>query len=124
MRNQDTDFFWEGTEQGELRIQKCNACGLLRHPPGPVCPACHAMDRGFVVASGRGTIFSFLVHHAPKMPGRELPVTIALVELEEGVRFVADVRGNPEDLAIGDPVVVGWDRVDDDLTLPIWELAR
>jgi uncharacterized OB-fold protein len=124
VRNQDTDFFWEGTEQGELRIQKCNVCGLLRHPPGPVCPACHAMDRGFVVASGRGTIFSFLVHHAPKMPGRELPVTIALVELEEGVRFVADVRGNPEDLAIGDPVVVGWDRVDDDLTLPIWELAR
>ena len=52
------------------------------------------------------------------------PVTIALVDLEEDVRFVADVRGNPEDLAIGDPVVVGWDRVDDDLTLPIWELAR
>jgi uncharacterized OB-fold protein len=64
------------------------------------------------------------VHHAPKMPGRALPLTIALVELEEGVRFVADVRGNPEDLAIGDAVVVGWDQVDDELTLPIWELAR
>jgi uncharacterized OB-fold protein len=122
--NQDTEFFWEGTKQGELRLQKCNACGELRHPPGPVCPSCHAMDRGHVVASGRGTIFSFLVHHAPQMPGRELPVTIALVELEEGVRFVADVRGNPEDLAIGDPVVVGWDEVDDELTLPIWELVR
>ncbi len=124
VRNQDTDFFWEGTRQSELRVQKCNACGELRHPPGPVCPTCHAMDRGYVVASGRGTIFSFLVHHAPQMPGRELPVTIALVELEEGVRFVADVRGNPEDLAIGDAVAVAWDEVDDELTLPIWELAR
>jgi uncharacterized OB-fold protein len=124
VRNQDTDFFWEGTKQGELRLQKCNSCGELRHPPGPVCPTCHAMDRGHVVASGRGTIFSFLVHHAPQMPGRELPLTIALVELDEGVRFVADVRGNPEDLAIGDPVVVAWDRVDDELTLPIWEVAR
>jgi uncharacterized OB-fold protein len=124
VRNQDTDFFWEGTQQGELRVQKCNACGELRHPPGPVCPVCHAMDRGYVVASGRGTVFSFLVHHAPQMPGRELPLTIALVELEEGVRVVADVRGNPEDLAIGDPVVVAWDEVDDELTLPIWELAR
>ena len=122
--NQDTEFFWEGTRVGELRLQTCNACGELRHPPGPVCPSCHAMDRGHVVASGRGTIFSFLVHHAPQMPGRELPVTIALVELEEGVRFVADVRGNPEDLAIGDPVVVGWDPVDDELTLPIWEVVR
>jgi uncharacterized OB-fold protein len=124
VRNQDTAFFWEGTTQGELRIQKCNACGELRHPPGPVCPTCHAMDRGYVVASGHGTIFSFLVHHAPQMPGRELPLTIALVELDEGVRFVADVRGNPEDLAIGDQVVVGWDKVDDELTLPIWEVAR
>jgi uncharacterized OB-fold protein len=124
VRNQDTDFFWEGTAQGELRIQKCNSCGVLRHPPGPVCPSCHAMDRGYVVASGRGTIFSFLVHHAPQMPGRELPVTIALVELEEGVRFVADVRGNPEDVAIGDDVVVAWDEVDDELTLPIWEVVR
>ena len=124
VRNQDTDFFWEGTAAGELRLQRCNACGELRHPPGPACPACHAMDRGFVVASGRGTIFSFLVHHAPQLPGRDLPVTIALVELAEGVRFVADVRGNPEDLAIGDSVVVGWDQVGDDLTLPIWEVAR
>jgi uncharacterized OB-fold protein len=124
VRNQDTEFFWEGAAAGELRIQTCNACGLLRHPPGPVCPSCHAMDRGFVVASGRGTIFSFVVHHAPRMPGRDLPVTIALVELEEGVRFVADVRGNPEDLAIGDSVMVGWDRVDDELTLPIWEVVR
>jgi uncharacterized protein len=124
VRNQDTDFFWEGARQGELRLQKCNSCGELRHPPGPVCPSCHAMDRGYVVASGRGTIFSFLVHHAPQMPGRELPVSIALVELEEGLRFVADVRGNPEDLAIGDAVVVAWDRVDDELTLPIWEVTR
>ncbi len=128
--DQDTEFFWAGTKQGELRLQTCNACGELRHPPGPVCPRCHAMDRGHVVASGRGTIFSFLVHHAPQMPGRELPVTIALVELEESrqarspIRFVADVRGNPEDLAIGDPVVVGWDEVDDELTLPIWEVVR
>jgi uncharacterized OB-fold protein len=124
VQNRDTEFFWEGTRQGELRLQRCNACGELRHPPGPVCPVCHAMDRGFVVASGRGTVFSFLRHHAPQLPGRELPVTIALVELEEGVRVVADVRGDPEDLAIGDAVIVGWDRVDDELTLPVWEVSR
>ncbi len=39
MINRDTAFFWEGTAAGELRIQKCNACGELRHPPGPVCPS-------------------------------------------------------------------------------------
>ena len=124
VRNRDTEYFWEGTARGELRIQKCNACGLLRHPPGPMCPSCHAADRGYVVASGRGTIFSFLVHHAPKLPGRDLPLTMALVELEEGVRMVATVTGAPEDLAIGDVVVAGFDRLDDDTTLPTWEVLR
>ena len=40
--NRDSQFFWDGTRPGELRIQKCNACGALRHPPGPACPSCHA----------------------------------------------------------------------------------
>jgi uncharacterized OB-fold protein len=124
VRNRDTEFFWEGTAKGELWIQKCNACGLLRHPPGPMCPSCHAADRGHVVASGRGTIFSFLVHHAPKMPGRELPLTLALVELDEGVRMVATVTSPPEDLAVGDRVVAGFDQLDDETTLPTWEVAR
>ncbi len=124
VRNRDTEFFWEGTALGELRIQTCNACGALRHPPGPTCPECHAFDRGHVVSSGRGTIFSFLVHHAPAMPGRQLPLTLALVELEEGVRMVATVTGAPEDLAVGDRVQVGFDRLDDEATLPVWSVVR
>jgi uncharacterized OB-fold protein len=124
VRNRDTEFFWEGTAEGELRIQKCNACGELRHPPGPMCPVCRAADRGYVVASGRGTIFSFVVHHAPEAPGRELPLTLALVELDEGVRMVATVTGAPGDLAIGDPVVAAFDRLDDETTLPTWEAIR
>jgi uncharacterized OB-fold protein len=122
--NRDTEFFWEGTAAGELRIQRCNACGELRHPPGPMCPTCHAADRGYVVASGRGTVFSFLVHHAPQLPGKELPATLALIELEEGVRMVGEVMAGREDLAIGDPVQVVFERIDDDLTLAQWEVRR
>ena len=122
-RNRDTEFFWEGTAAGELRIQKCNACGELRHPPGPMCPSCHAADRGHVVASGRGTVFSFLVHHAPQLPGKELPATLALIELEEGVRMVGEVVAGREGLAIGDPVQVVFERIDDDLTLAQWQVA-
>ena len=118
-RNRDTDFFWEGTALGELRIQKCNACGLLRHPPGPMCPSCHTADRGYVLASGRGRVYSWLVHHAPQVPGKKLPLRLALVELEEGVRMVGEVR---EEVAIGDAVEVVYQRIDDELTLPQWRL--
>lgn len=118
--NRDTAYFWEGTAAGELRIQKCNACGALRHPPGPMCPTCHAADRGYVVASGRGTVFSFLVHHAPQLPGKELPITLALIELEEGLRMVGEVQANRDDIRIGAPVEVVFEKIDDDLTLAQW----
>lgn len=119
-RNQDTEFFWEGTAAGELRIQRCNACGALRHPPGPSCPECHAFDRGYVVAAGTGTVFSHVTHHHPKIPGHVLPLQVALVDLDEGARFVA---GAAEALEIGDRVQIDFRRIDDDLTLPIWRKA-
>lgn len=121
--NQDTQYFWEGTAIGELRIQKCNACGELRHPPGPMCPTCHAHDRGYVVASGKGTVFSFLVHHAPQLPGKELPITLALIELEEGLRMVGELQGNRDAIAIGAPVEVVFEKIDDELTLAQWAVT-
>ncbi|GAA4096749.1 Zn-ribbon domain-containing OB-fold protein [Nocardioides kongjuensis] len=115
--NRDNAYFFEGTANRELRIQKCNQCGVLRHPPGPACPDCGAFDRGYVVSAGEGTVFSYLVHHAPQVPGKELPLVIALLDLDEGVRMVAEMTGPVE---IGDRAVVGWNVIDDDLTLPIW----
>jgi uncharacterized OB-fold protein len=121
MVNRDSAFFWEGTQQGELRIQRCNACGVLRHPPGPACPECGALDRGHVVASGRGTVFSYVVHRHPPVPGKELPIVIALVDLDEGVRMVGEVHGiEPDEIEVGQRLQVEWNRVDDELTLPGW----
>lgn len=122
MINRDSAFFWEGTQKQELRIQSCGACGALRHPPGPACPKCGALDRSFIFASGTGTVFSFVIHRHPPVPGKELPIVIALVDLDEGVRMVGEVPG-AEDLVIGDRVVVDWQVVDDELTLPIWRRA-
>ena len=59
----------------------------------------------YVVASGKGTVFSFVVHHAPKVPGRTLPFVIALVELEEGVRMLGELRNvDPATVEVGMPV--------------------
>ena len=124
MVNQDTAFFWEGTRCGELRIQQCKACGALRHPPGPVCPECLAMDRGFVVASGRGTVASYVVHHAPPIPGKRLPLVLAVVELEEGVRMIGELRGvDPAEVEIGVEVRAVMDRIDDELVLPAFAVS-
>jgi len=120
--NRDTAYFWEGTALGELRIQQCGACGELRHPPGPSCPTCHAFDRTQVVASGRGTLFSYVVHRHPPIPGYQLPIVIGLVDLEEGPRLVATLEGVDEP-EIGMPLRIGFRTVDDTLTLPVWRRA-
>jgi uncharacterized OB-fold protein len=122
----DTAFFWEGTALGELRIQRCPHCGALRHPPGPMCPACGTPgDGGYAVAAGTGEVFSYVVHHHPPVPGKKLPMVVALVQLPEGVRMVGEMPGVvPGRVRIGLPVRVEFARVDDDLALPVWRPAE
>ncbi len=117
----DTAFFWEGTAAGELRIQHCPECDRLRHPPGPMCPSCGAEKQDWVLAAGCGTVFSYVVHHHPKVPGHEPPFVVALVELDEGVRMLGNlVDVDPATVAIGQPVEVAFTKIYDELTLPNW----
>jgi uncharacterized OB-fold protein len=120
--SRDTAFFWAGTRVGELRIQRCAGCGALRHPPGPMCPSCGAASAGdYVVAAGTGEVYSYVVHHHPPVPGKKLPIVVALVALPEGVRITGELHGvAPDEVRIGMPVQVMFDRVDDELTLPSW----
>ncbi|MGA4991924.1 Zn-ribbon domain-containing OB-fold protein [Nonomuraea bangladeshensis] len=119
--NQDTAFFWEGVRQGELRVQSCADCGLLRHPPGPLCPQCRSANRSYAVASGHGTLYSYVVHHRPPVPGRETPFVVGVVGLPEGVRVVGNVVDCPiEEVAVGMPLRVTYRSMDDELVLPMW----
>ena len=117
----DTEFFWAGTAAGELRVQRCGDCGALRHPPGPRCLSCGAMTAGYVVAAGTGEVYSYVVQHHPPVPGKKLPVVIALVQLPEGVRMTGELLGaGPAEVRIGLPVRAEFVRIDDELTLPAW----
>jgi uncharacterized OB-fold protein/acyl dehydratase len=99
--SRDTAFFWDGISAHELRIQK-RPDGTLQHPPAPALWNDKDVLTDYVVASGKGTVFSFVVHHAPQVPGRTLPFVIALVELEEGVRMLGELRGiDPAKVEIG-----------------------
>jgi uncharacterized OB-fold protein len=121
----DTAFFWEGTAAGELRIQRCAKCGVLRHPPGPMCPACgEASDGGYTLAAGTGEVFSYVVHHHPPVPGKRLPMVVALVQLPEGVRILGEMPGvRPDQVRIGLPVRVTFTRAGD-MSLPSWRSAE
>jgi uncharacterized protein len=121
---QDNSFFFEGAKQHKLLIQRCAACGTLRHPPRPSCFKCRSFDWDTLEASGRGTIFSYVVNHYPQVPAFDYPLVIALVELEEGTRLIANVEGiSPETVSIGMEVEAGFVDFDDDLSLPVFHPA-
>jgi len=121
----DTAFFWDGTARGELRIQRCRGCGTLRHPPGPMCPACGADKPEYLLAAGTGEVYSYVVHHHPPVPGHQAPFVIALVQLTEGVRMVGELLGvDPDEVRVGMPVRAEFVKVDGDLTLPAWREDR
>lgn len=118
--SKDNEFFWDGLREGELRIQRWG--DTLRHPPGPMPPSGDLdLKPDYVVASGRGTVYSYVVHHHPPVPGKKMPFVVALVELEEDVRVLGELVGaDPEAVRIGQEVKAVFLENDDELTLPAW----
>jgi uncharacterized OB-fold protein/acyl dehydratase len=121
---QDNRFFFDGAKEHKLLIQRCTNCGMLRHPPRPACGNCRSFEWDAVTASGRGTVYSYVVNHYPQVPAFDYPLVVALIELEEGTRLVANVADiTPDSISIGMPVVATFEAFDDDLTLPVFRPA-
>ena len=77
--------------------------------------------------SGRGEIYSFIVVHRPQHPAffADVPYNVAIVELEEGIRLHSNVVGCAnEELRVGMPVEVVFDKVSDEVTLPRFRPQR
>jgi uncharacterized OB-fold protein len=121
----ETEHFWAGTRLGELRLQRCSACGKAYFPPRPFCPRCASRAVAVFRASGRGRLYSYVIHHRPA-PGFTPPYAIAVVELEEGPRLMSNITDcpqTPEALVLDMPVEVAFGRLDDEITLPLFRPA-
>jgi hypothetical protein len=122
----ETAHFWEGTRAGELRLQRCGACGRIRFPPRPVCPACASREVGVFAASGRARLHSYVIHQRAA-PGFRAPYVIAVVELEEGPRMLTNLIGvepTPGTLPLDLALEVSFERVSDEIALPLFRPAR
>lgn len=119
--------YWAATREGQLSVQRCDDCGHLRFPPSAVCPKCLSETHTWTPLSGKGAVYSFIVVHRPQHPGffADAPYNVAIVELDEGIRLhanVVDVAN--EDLRIGLPLEVVFEKIDDEITLPKFRPRR
>jgi acetyl-CoA acetyltransferase/uncharacterized OB-fold protein len=116
------EFFWTSGADGRLRLQRCASCSALIHPPAPACRYCRGDDLDVAVVSGRGTLVGFTVNHRFGLPGLPPPYVVAQVAVAEDprVRLTTNLVGcDPEQLALGLPVEVVFERVDD-VWLPLF----
>ncbi|WP_331510725.1 Zn-ribbon domain-containing OB-fold protein [Mycobacterium sp.] len=121
----DNEGFWIAASQRRFVAQRCNGCSQLHHPPRPMCPHCRSLDHEWVELSGRGTLYSYALLHYPQHPAFTYPLAAAVVELEEGLRFVTNVVNiDPNDLAIGMALAVTFVEIDDEMALPVFEPRR
>lgn len=122
----ETRHYWEGTRAGELRLQKCAECNHVYFPPRPFCPKCASRDVSVVRASGRATLYSYVIHHRAA-PGFTPPYSIAVVELEEGPRMmsnIVEVEQTPQALQLDMPLEVVFQRMSEEISLPMFRPAR
>lgn len=117
--DEESEGFWEGTAAGELRVQACGACGILRFPPRVMCPHCQSTERRWQALSGRGTIWSFVVVHPPLLPAyapfAPYPVITVTLDEDPALRMVGNLVTGPEGainevdpagIVIGEPVQI------------------
>src|SRR5437763_1280499 len=117
----ETQRFWVGTGAGDLRLRRCHACGDVYSPPRPFCPACAAREVSVFAASGKGRLYSYVIHHRP-VPGFTPPYAIAVVELDEGPRLMTNIvecPQTPEALVLDMPVEAAVENMDYDIQRPL-----
>ena len=88
--------FYEGLENGKILGRKCPACGNVEFPPVYACNACGNYVTEWVEISGRAKLHSIVLPAAlsSKPEYKKLgKFAYGEVELEEGSRFNAVVRG-------------------------------
>lgn len=119
--------FWEGCNQGELRLQRCADCGHIQFPPQPFCAACLAGNLAWFKASGRGTVLSYTVVHWSPNPAyaADAPYVLALIALEEGPRMLTNIVGTPPaEVRIGMATVVTFENCAPGIALPKFTIGR
>jgi uncharacterized OB-fold protein len=93
--NADSAPYWEGAKAGKLMLQRCADCGAVRFPPRHLCTACWSERTDWIEASGRGSVHSFTVIHRAPAPAfaERVPYVVALIDLAEGPRMLANIVG-------------------------------
>jgi uncharacterized OB-fold protein len=106
-------------------VQRCDRCERYVFNPALVCPFCTHTGLSWTVSSGRGRVHTMTTIHRAPTPGVPTPYVVAVIELEEGWHMLSNLVGcRPEEARIDMPVTVEFERLSDDVWLPVFRPAE
>ncbi len=122
----EAEPFWRACREGRLLLPRCRACETVFFYPRPACPACWSEELDWIESAGRGSIWSFSEVHVSFGGDAwkdELPYTVVIIELDEGVRLVSRLVDAPADeVEVGARVRVTFGAHTPEVTLPYFHL--
>lgn len=105
----DSRPYWAGANEGRFLFQRCRSCQRAQFYSRSLCSHCRGSELQWEAAKGLGHIASYtVVSRAPTAAfAGDTPYVIALVDLDEGIRFLCNVIDcDPRSVRIGQPVKV------------------
>ncbi|MEM5274444.1 Zn-ribbon domain-containing OB-fold protein [Cupriavidus taiwanensis] len=122
--NADSQVYWDAARARRLVIRRCKACGEFHFMPRYLCPSCWSDELEWIDAAGTGRVHSFSVIRRASDPAfaARVPYVIALIELDEGPRMMANILGDDAlAVGVGDAVKVTFEDRGDGALIPQFE---
>lgn len=117
--------YFEAAARGVLALQRCATCGASAFPLRARCAACGSTRLEWHEAAGAGRVFAhgrLARSSAPELESK-LPLTLLLVDLDEGVRIPARLAaGESRAVRAGARVTLAFESAGDGTPLPVFRL--
>ncbi len=104
--------FWKACDENKLIVQRCRETQRTWFPPSPVSPYAPEAGWDWLECSGKAEILSFVIFHQKYFGGfaDRIPYSCAIVRLEEGATLVSNIDAPNDQIKIGQPVKVAFER--------------
>ncbi len=106
--------YWrEIPKRYRLEAGKCSGCKSIHFPERLICPECGSKTFDKINLTGKGKLVTYtIIRVAPEGFTDQVPYAVGIVELEEGIKILAQITDcDPETLKSGDQLITKFRRI-------------
>lgn len=103
---------------GRYRLEagKCTKCSAVQFPKRLICPECGNRNFETIILNRYGKVLTYtVIHVAPSQFSDQAPYPVGIIELDEGVKLLAQITDCPlEELRVEMPVKIEFRKISSD----------